>query len=387
MTRHHRQGENDLVLDQRQYIEFLFRREKVPGIIFQILLGQIGLTFHQLEYGLDVKRKIQALHAALTTQRHEAIQLQQQLGLAQRADPAGKPVVHTTADFRQQIMHPGHVGHGEITFQTTGVTRKSQTIDHNLLRHKARMILFSALHVKEKRGPKLGFQQQRQRLIRVFYRTASFPLMGSAFLPEFTSPFLMPTLPQPALILASTSPFRRELLARLRLPFSTENPAVDETPLAGESPEQTALRLSEAKARAVAAQHPDALIIGSDQVACLDGQVFGKPGNHERAVAQLQQMRGRTVNFYTGLCLYNSSTGRTQVRGIPTLVTFRQLSDGEIERYLRAETPYNCAGSAKAEGLGISLIAKMEGDDPNALIGLPLIALCDMLRAEAFPIL
>ncbi len=249
------------------------------------------------------------------------------------------------------------------------------------------MILFSALHVKEKRESKLGFQQQRQRLIRVFYRTASFPLAGSAFLPEFTFLLLMPTPTQPALILASTSPFRRELLERLRLPFATKNPAVNETPIAGESPEQTALRLSEAKARAVAARHPDALIIGSDQVACLDGQVFGKPGNHERAVTQLQQMRGRTVNFYTGLCLYNSRTGRTQVQGIPTLVTFRQLSDGEIERYLRAETPYNCAGSAKAEGLGISLIAKMEGDDPNALIGLPLIALCDMLRAEAFPIL
>ncbi|HET7776836.1 MAG TPA: Maf family nucleotide pyrophosphatase [Azospira sp.] len=192
---------------------------------------------------------------------------------------------------------------------------------------------------------------------------------------------------RPPLILASTSPFRRELLSRLRIPFDTVNPEVDESPLAGESPEQTALRLSEAKARAVAQQFPDALIIGSDQVACLDGQAFGKPGNHERAVAQLKLMRGRSVNFYTGLCLYNSGKNTIQLQGIPTLVTFRSLGDDEIERYLRAETPYNCAGSAKAEGLGISLIAKMEGEDPNALIGLPLIALCDMLRAESFPIL
>ena len=187
-------------------------------------------------------------------------------------------------------------------------------------------------------------------------------------------------MPDRLLVLASTSPFRRQLLARLGLPFSVASPAVDEALLPGEDPAAGALRLSEAKARAVAASYPQALIIGSDQVACLDGQVFGKPGNHERAVAQLQQMRGRTVNFYTGLCLYNSSTGRTQVRGIPTLVTFRQLSDGEIERYLRAETPYNCAGSAKAESLGIVLLDAIHSDDPTALIGLPLIATSQLLR-------
>jgi septum formation protein len=184
------------------------------------------------------------------------------------------------------------------------------------------------------------------------------------------------------LVLASTSPFRRELLARLGLPFDTANPATDETALAGETPEATALRLSEAKARAVAAQHPAALIIGSDQVACLDGQVFGKPGTHKNAVAQLQAMRGRTVNFYTGLCLLNATTGKAHLRGVPTLVTFRELSDAAIENYLRREQPYNCAGSAKSEGLGIALIERMDGEDPNALIGLPLIALCDLLREE-----
>jgi septum formation protein len=162
---------------------------------------------------------------------------------------------------------------------------------------------------------------------------------------------------------------------------------VDETPLVGETPEQTALRLSEAKARAVAQRFPDALIIGSDQVACLDGNIYGKPGTHERAVEQLKAMRGRTVNFYTGLCLLNAATGAIHLRGIPTLVTFRELADGEIERYLKKEQPYNCAGSAKSEGLGIAVIARMEGNDPNALIGLPLIALCDLLGEEGYSVL
>ena len=184
------------------------------------------------------------------------------------------------------------------------------------------------------------------------------------------------------IVLASTSPFRRELLSRLRLPFSVADPQVDETALTGESPEATALRLSEAKARAVAAAHPHALIIGSDQVACLDGRIFGKPGNHANATAQLRSMRGRRVNFFTGLCLFNAASGRTHLRGVPTFVTFRDLSDAQIDNYLRLEQPYNCAGSAKCEGLGIAVIAKMEGEDPNALIGLPLIALCDLLEQE-----
>lgn len=192
---------------------------------------------------------------------------------------------------------------------------------------------------------------------------------------------------QAQIVLASTSAFRRELLARLGLPFEMASPDVDESPLHGETPEATALRLSESKARAVVAQYPDALIIGSDQVAFLDAQVFGKPGSHENAVKQLQAMRARSVNFFTGLCLLNAKTGKAHLRGVPTRVTFRNLSDDEIENYLRREQPYNCAGSAKSEGLGIALIAKMEGDDPNALIGLPLIALCDFLKNENINVL
>ena len=189
------------------------------------------------------------------------------------------------------------------------------------------------------------------------------------------------------IVLASTSPFRRELLERLKISFTVANPETDEAILANETPEQTALRLSEAKARAVANKHPDALIIGSDQVAYLDSRIFGKPGNHENAVQQLKAMRGNTVNFYTGLCVLNAKTGVTRTRGIPTLVSFRDLSDEQIENYLRQEKPYNCAGSAKSEGLGIAVIARIQGDDPNALIGLPLIALCDLLQQEGVRIL
>lgn len=189
------------------------------------------------------------------------------------------------------------------------------------------------------------------------------------------------------LVLASTSPYRRELLSRLGLAFTVANPKTDETPLSGESPEMLALRLSEAKARAVAADHPGSLIIGSDQVATVDGRIYGKPGTHERAVAQLRELSGKTVNFFTGLCLHNTHTGQTQVRGIPTLVTFRNLGDSEIENYLRREPAYNCAGSAKSEGLGIALLSSLQGEDPNALVGLPLIALCDMLRHEGVAIL
>jgi septum formation protein len=189
------------------------------------------------------------------------------------------------------------------------------------------------------------------------------------------------TIP-PRLVLASTSVYRRELLERLQLPFETASPDVDEAALEGETPAATAERLSIAKAKAVADRFPDALIIGSDQVAHLGSERFGKPYTRERAIEQLQAMRGKTVVFHTGLCLYNSASGRTQLAGIPTEVGFRPLSDGEIERYLDREQPYHCAGSAKSEGLGIALLDHLRGDDPNALIGLPLIALCAMLRNE-----
>lgn len=184
------------------------------------------------------------------------------------------------------------------------------------------------------------------------------------------------------LVLASTSVYRSELLQRLQLPFETAAPEVDETPLPGESARATSLRLAQEKARAVAAAYPDALIIGSDQVALLDGQQIGKPLTHDNAFRQLRAMRGKTTIFYTALALLNSRTGRMQAEVAETRVTLRDLGDAEIEGYLLKEQPYHCAGSAKSEGLGIALISRIAGDDPNALVGLPLILLTEMLRRE-----
>ncbi len=189
------------------------------------------------------------------------------------------------------------------------------------------------------------------------------------------------------LVLASTSIYRSELLGRLKIPFQIATPDIDETPLAGESAQQTAWRLSQGKARAVVTRYPDALIIGSDQIAVLDKQHLGKPLTHENATRQLRAMSGKSVTFYTALSLLNARNGEMQTAIAENRVSFRELSDSEIEAYLHKEQPYHCAGSAKSEGLGIALISRMEGDDPNALIGLPLILLVTMLRKQGMPIL
>jgi len=184
------------------------------------------------------------------------------------------------------------------------------------------------------------------------------------------------------LVLASTSIYRKELLARLGLPFITAAPEVDETPLPGETPPHLVRRLAELKARAVTARYAGALIIGSDQVAVIDGQILGKPGNHERAVAQLRLASGKRLDFLTGLCLLNAATGQAQVDIVYFGVAFRRLSEQQIENYLRHEQPYHCAGSFKSEALGIALCERFEGEDPSALIGLPLIRLIRMLEQE-----
>jgi septum formation protein len=184
------------------------------------------------------------------------------------------------------------------------------------------------------------------------------------------------------LVLGSTSPFRRQLLEKLGLPFETASPETDESPLPGETPAQLVARLAEAKARAVAGHYPGALIIGSDQVAVNGDEILGKPHSHEKAMAQLRNASGRRVRFLTGLCLYNAATDHAQVEVVPFDVVFRELGDEMIDYYLRAEQPYNCAGSFKSEALGIALFERLEGDDPNTLIGLPLIRLVRMLEAE-----
>lgn len=192
----------------------------------------------------------------------------------------------------------------------------------------------------------------------------------------------------PRLILASSSAYRKELLTRLQLPFEAIAPDIDETPANHEAPEQTALRLAQQKSQAIAARHPNALIIGSDQVATLDGEQIGKPGNHDNALKQLMKMRGRRVVFHTALCLLDNRQPlkpQYQIENVQTFVTFRHLSESELDAYLRIEQPYDCAGSAKNEGLGIAILEKIESTDPTALTGLPMIALTSMLRHAGMP--
>lgn len=188
----------------------------------------------------------------------------------------------------------------------------------------------------------------------------------------------------PELILASTSPYRKQLLEKLGLPFESAAPEVDELPLPGETPRSLVLRLAQAKAQALAARFPEHLIIGSDQVCLLDGEITGKPHTEENARLQLKKASGNVVTFYTGLALYNSANGQLQTECEPFDVHFCHLSEQEINAYIRKENPLNCAGSFKSEGLGIALFDRLEGRDPNTLIGLPLIALCKMLRRENF---
>ena len=212
----------------------------------------------------------------------------------------------------------------------------------------------------------------------------SFPSVSNTPIPG-SAPASTP--PQRAVILGSTSVYRRELFSRLRIPFSVDSPEVDETALVGEMPTALATRLAMAKARAVAHRFPQAVVIGSDQVADLDGLALGKPGNFERATMQLRQMRGKTVIFQTALAVVCLETGFEQHDIARVRVQFRDLSDAEINSYLLAETPYDCAGSAKSEGLGIALLASIDNDDPTALVGLPLIRTCKLLRAAGVKLL
>jgi septum formation protein len=210
------------------------------------------------------------------------------------------------------------------------------------------------------------------------------PITESAVPPDITPASLPISRP---LVLGSTSPYRRELLQRLQIPFDVAAPEVDESPLPGESPRQLAERLALAKARAVASGFPSAVVIGSDQVADLNGLPLGKPGSHGQAVIQLRQMRGQTVIFQTAVAVVCLESGFEQSSLAAVRVKFRELSDDEIENYLRAEQPYDCAGSAKSEGLGIALLDAIESDDPTALVGLPLIRTCKMIRAAGVALL
>jgi septum formation protein len=194
-------------------------------------------------------------------------------------------------------------------------------------------------------------------------------------------------MPHADLILASSSPYRRELLARLKIPFDVIEPHVDETPHSGETAEALVKRLAIAKAQAVAQNRIQGLVIGSDQVAVHNGRICGKPGNHAEAVRQLQEASGKTITLFTGLALVNTATGRVRCEVVPYEVVFRRLTNTQIERYLHKEQPYGCTGAVRAEGLGVALLERFAGDDPNALIGLPLIRLVRMLEDEGVQVI
>jgi septum formation protein len=198
---------------------------------------------------------------------------------------------------------------------------------------------------------------------------------------------MISSLSPPTLVLASSSPYRAALLERLGLPFKVHSPNIDETPLPQEQPQQLVARLAEAKARDVGTKFPNALVIGSDQTAVLNQHFLGKPETHERALQQLRAASGQEVTFYTGLCLLNTTTGQAKITAEPFQVQFRELTEAQIEHYLQRERPYQCAGSFRAEGLGIALFKRLQGDDPNALIGLPLIRLTELLEQEGYPVL
>lgn len=191
---------------------------------------------------------------------------------------------------------------------------------------------------------------------------------------------------QTKLILASSSPFRKQLLDRLQLDYDCHSPDVDESPLAGEQASHYVCRLAESKARVIALQNPQAVVIGSDQCALLEDQILGKPGNHEIALQQLRQAQGKSVVFHTAVCVMNLDTGFQAVEDVPFTVEFRELSDQQLDHYLRVEQPYQCAGSFKAEGYGACLFSRMHGDDPSALIGLPLLRLTLMLEAAGIEV-
>lgn len=215
------------------------------------------------------------------------------------------------------------------------------------------------------------------------------PRATAWYIPSPMASLMISTPLLPRLILASGSAYRKELLSRLRLPFEVAVPDIDECALPDEAPRATALRLAQGKAALILSKMPGCIVIGSDQVATLDGQHIGKPGNHANALLQLQMMRGRRVVFHTALCLFDGRASHSapvaQCAVVPTIVTMRNLPDAELDAYLRIEQPYDCAGSAKNEGLGIALLEKIESSDPSALTGLPLIALTGMLRQAGVP--
>ena len=343
----------NLVLDQCVHIHVRMHLDGVTIFVLKFLFRDFLAGPDQPECAFDSEWPLHRSQTTLTLQaQHPACsQLEQHAALL--VDSPVDAKFDFTFVTRQACCQPGQGRQADTALQAAVLACKTKGIrNHASLRHKGGMILSPARPVK-------GGLRREHNGRRSARTTMNSPMK---------------------LVLASTSPYRRMLLERFGLPFLCEAPAIDEQPLPGEAPAATASRLALTKARAVAGRHPDALIIGSDQVAHLDTQVFGKPGTRERAIAQLQQMRGRSVLFHTAVALLDSRNGQHLAALVPTEVRFRALDDDEIIRYVDAEQPFDCAGSAKVEGLGITLLDALSGNDPTALIGLPLIALSQMLR-------
>jgi septum formation protein len=338
----------------------------VETVVFQLFIGQRLIGRHKKQTRVDVNAARQFFKATLAPQDQFAAPCNVQEELFTRCaalDLTG----HDKADWlrargAQNIGQTRQLDCIDLTLQLRAAAGKLERIGNpvrrlvSLVRHKRQMVLFLANSVKARRSS-----------TNAWMRTAREYAMTASSL---------------HLVLASTSRYRRELLERFGLPFVTARPDVDETPHPGEHPARTAERLALEKARAVAAQFPNALIIGSDQVAYRGDERFEKPGTAPKAIEQLARMSGGTIVFHTALCLLNTRTNTHQIEAVPIEARFRMLSHDEIVRYVDREQPLDVAGSAKSEGLGISLLDYMRGDDPNALVGLPLIALARMLRAE-----
>ena len=359
MPRRERQGQQNLIFDQTGDIEFLARFDRVGGLRVVDVFSRFSAARYEQYCICYVYAIIETLQTALTLQVQRTANPDLELSPAALVAAAAQLVIEAALGVEQKVFQSFQTGDGQAAAQNLTGEGELQTVDLRRRRHKPRMIVFLPFRVKTRRR-KAQFQQALRLIDRV---------------------------PPAMFVLASSSAYRRSLLERLNFPFITAAPNVDETPLAGESAHATAVRLAEEKAREVAKGYAGHLVIGSDQVAVLDDMRLGKPGTYERALAQLAAVRGRSVVFHTAVCLFDARSDACQVEDVPTTVHFRQYTDAQASSYLKADRPYDCAGSAKIESLGIALVDRVESADPSALIGLPLIALVTMLQHAGFEVL